>query len=369
MTFKDIYYTVPIEDHLQVLDCLLLAAPGSASQTLLTVRNYFVRRIEVAFYGHVFDTSAKGLPAKHALQFLQSELENYRTIDTTKADVRKYFITCCLLTFIQERYIEFLSACEQNTRAQRRKDTCDICRDKPKYCKRCKKTAWTWVQIYERYIPDDTTDANVVVFYRHMPKYFQLLGESFAHFMLLCASPGKVNASWADWWEVESGSDLVFRHGSDCKRAENTHFGNRQNPQSMVNHVCASARTSRVFICSSIYSGGEYTNVEISRLPNNIRKLCQITLQKPTLDTFLASEIYSTQSLENLALASQADCPSTMEAHEYVEFGSLRSGGNLQMRNLARWLQAQLGNLDKVHSFAIFVQSLLQIGPISTEGL
>lgn len=273
-----------------------------------------------------------------------------------------------ILTILQERKAEFVAACEHNTRTQRQMDMC-ACRYRQYSCYSCLCPSWKSVKVYERYIPDSTVDANVVVFYRHIPRYFQLLGESFAHFMLLCASPGKAAASCEDWWEVDGIYDLVFRHGSTSKSAENTHFCNLQRPQSMVNYVIAAARTSHVFICSSMYTGGEHTKAEISTLPNNIRQLCQITLRNTTLDNFLVSDIVPTQSLENQAVASQADCPPTMDAHEYVEFGSIRSGGNLQIRNLARLIQAQLVNLNKLHSFAMFLQTLLQVGPISTEGL
>jgi hypothetical protein len=98
-------------------------------------------------------------------------------------------------------------------------------------------------------------------------------------------------------------------------------------------------------------------------------KMCTFLLPKgPYYD--LQQYLAGTSHTSNEVIANQADCHKDMTIHEFIAFGTLRSGPLLQWMNVLRELRARTLNFRCEEVHLLLAQAVSQVGPSSSdEGL
>jgi hypothetical protein len=94
------------------------------------------------------------------------------------------------------------------------------------------------------------------------------------------------------------------------------------------------------------------------------------TLQLPADGAYkgLQYAVNSTVHTSNEILANQSECPRDLSLHEFIAFGTLRSGSRLQWLNIARELPSRALNFHREAVHTLLAQAAWQIGPLSQSG-
>jgi hypothetical protein len=92
-----------------------------------------------------------------------------------------------------------------------------------------------------------------------------------------------------------------------------------------------------------------------------LRRLCTLQLDKPynAFTDFMAN----TSHTPNSVIASQAKCPVPINLGEYLAFGHLRSGNEIQLRNIMRTVINDSLSLNESGVHNLIIQAIWQAGP------
>ena len=96
----------------------------------------------------------------------------------------------------------------------------------------------------------------------------------------------------------------------------------------------------------------------------DISQYCTITLSSNDTYHPLQFAIDSTADSSNIVLASQSECPQALDVHEFIAFGTLRSGGRLQWMNIAGAIAARSLRFEQPAVHALLMQAAWQTGPV-----
>ncbi|RPA82425.1 hypothetical protein BJ508DRAFT_325423 [Ascobolus immersus RN42] len=114
----------------------------------------------------------------------------------------------------------------------------------------------------------------------------------------------------------------------------------------------------------SLYDRGNKSWAKSSADGVDLTVFCTSTFDVMSIYNSLASfSLHGTGHTSNEVLAKQSECPLDLGLHEFVAFGNLRAGHRLQLRNIARDLQAQCMNLTAPEVHTLIMQALWQVGP------
>lgn len=93
-------------------------------------------------------------------------------------------------------------------------------------------------------------------------------------------------------------------------------------------------------------------------------------LQLPAASPYISLQhfVKGVTHTSNEVIASQADCPDELNIHEYISYGSLRSGGSLQWLNIARELRADILSLSREEVHTLITQAAWELGPLDNSG-
>ncbi|KIM20543.1 hypothetical protein M408DRAFT_130638 [Serendipita vermifera MAFF 305830] len=98
-----------------------------------------------------------------------------------------------------------------------------------------------------------------------------------------------------------------------------------------------------------------------SRGESKLRPLCTLRLDPPykSLGAFIANTTHTPNSV----IASQHNCPVSLNLSEYVAFGQLRSGNNIQVWNVMRAIMSESLSLNEAGVHSLLMQTVWQAGP------
>ncbi|TDL21949.1 hypothetical protein BD410DRAFT_898545 [Rickenella mellea] len=99
----------------------------------------------------------------------------------------------------------------------------------------------------------------------------------------------------------------------------------------------------------------------------NIKEQCTLKIS-PTSPYHVLQSAVSDFPTSNEILANQSDCPKELFLHEFIAFGSIRSGDLLQWMNIVRELRARTLRFGTIEVHSLLVQSAWQVGPSTAEG-
>ncbi|KAJ4476568.1 hypothetical protein C8R41DRAFT_923340 [Lentinula lateritia] len=217
------------------------------------------------------------------------------------------------------------------------------------------------INVHEWPLPSNSNDAKRVCFELSCPESFERWRA--ATWLLLYDVGTEERRNKAQQYGVLPGSYPILRRSppvqftlaTSTKSFKISHYKTRPIP----------ARESDVFVnCGSTWKlydiSTECWAANQPFLEASFLKMCTPSATGPYASLNFSLE--GTSHTSNMVIAAQADCHPDLSLHEFVAFGSLRSGGRLQWMNIARELVA--GDLsfhcESVH--ALLVQAALQVG-------
>ena len=102
----------------------------------------------------------------------------------------------------------------------------------------------------------------------------------------------------------------------------------------------------------------------------NLDSYCTLRLPQDgqSLYRHLQSVVAHTTHTHNEILANQGDCPVNLSLHEHIAFSSLRSGSQLQWKNIVRELRTNVLTFSREEVHTLITQAAWQIGPLSSDG-
>ncbi|KAF8303458.1 hypothetical protein DL93DRAFT_2185103, partial [Clavulina sp. PMI_390] len=101
---------------------------------------------------------------------------------------------------------------------------------------------------------------------------------------------------------------------------------------------------------------------------SSLSHYCTFKLASDNRYTKLQFSINTAALLPNQAIAQSSESL-TVDIHEFIEFGTLRAGGKLQLLNITRAIAARSLSFDQPAVHILLLQALWQIGPLSASNL
>ncbi|KAJ8596434.1 hypothetical protein M405DRAFT_726216, partial [Rhizopogon salebrosus TDB-379] len=149
--------------------------------------------------------------------------------------------------------------------------------------------------------------------------------------------------------------------GSETKSFLNSHYRSRSLPCT-VDDICVNngLRFRLYDTTTFVWVSGDFLGADIA-------DIC--TYQVPS-GPYNALQHYlsGTQHTSNEVLADQAICHADLTLHEYIAFGSLRSGNLLQWINMLRELRARTLTFRDPAVHLLLLQASLEVGELLTDG-
>ncbi|KAJ8592789.1 hypothetical protein M405DRAFT_879736 [Rhizopogon salebrosus TDB-379] len=303
------------------------------------------------FYQSPQLTSLKLNIEKDAEKERKQKKNELRTLNKTYADLQKRTEALSHDSFVNSRGWD----CHP-------KKTCGKCRLE-------KQMQSMMITVHEWPLPVRELDAIVVVFELACPIAFDMWRSVTFHILIDICTPEDVPPSHPFKTLPKYAALQCYRKchpkqrltlASDAKPFANTHYSRTHIPTSEDN-VCVN--NGLVFRPFDITTDAWAANV-LSHYDSS--KLCTFILPKGpygTLQRYLAD----TSHPSNEVIANQADCHKDMTMHEFIAFGSLRSGERLQWMNVLRELRARTLNFRREEVHLLFAQAVSQVGPFSSE--
>ncbi|KYQ92558.1 hypothetical protein DLAC_06549 [Tieghemostelium lacteum] len=208
------------------------------------------------------------------------------------------------------------------------------------------------ILVFEEALPSDDTDQNIVIFDQFIPDDYVYIMDSFAILSTLFASPTSIK--FQEFWS--SKSNTAVRHVklySLTKSFINSHYRSDKLMTVLPNDVIKPCGRKVTGFCI------EEGKVDIPSLNQwdlsihsfEIEKTIQWMIQEDEVD-------------ENTVMAKQYMCPTKiMNPDQFVDFGLMRAGGNLQFRNIARALEGQRLDFNQLETYQLIQQMIYQVGP------
>ncbi|OXA45052.1 uncharacterized protein LOC118437968 isoform X1 [Folsomia candida] len=99
----------------------------------------------------------------------------------------------------------------------------------------------------------------------------------------------------------------------------------------------------------------------------DVKKFTTFGLSPDSLYSNLQWTLESTRHTQNQVLARQVDCPGKLRLVEFKEFGTLRAGHRLQLRNIFRAMIQKTLSFREESVFLLISQALWEAGPASND--
>lgn len=214
------------------------------------------------------------------------------------------------------------------------------------------------IDVAERRLPDDDTEAGIVVFYQQMPDDIRIWCNTIWYCQLEIA-PVVTKVQIVSTWPDQKSSPIFL--GSTTKAVSESHF--------------KSVKVTPALSPDSIFApNGRNLTMAVNDIGN--KKIKCVTTESPSVAqtcTFSIDEYPAYRSLDfvlkevqktnNVVIAEQANCSADITLSEFINFGEVRCGGHLQARNIVRAIQSGFLSFKQEAVFCLLSQALLQIGP------
>ncbi|KAF9064985.1 hypothetical protein BDP27DRAFT_1332732 [Rhodocollybia butyracea] len=223
------------------------------------------------------------------------------------------------------------------------------------------------IEVDEWPLPSGLTDAKGVCFELDCPKPFEYWRA--ATWMLLYDVGAPSHREAAEKYDTLPGSYALPRRSSPVrftlatatKSFKVSHYRSRTIPAREQDVIVNCGSTWRLYeISQGCWAGDRPFQY------SSFRRMCTPSISGKY--KALQFSLESTTHTSNEVIAAQSDCHADLSLHEFVAFGSLRSGGRLQWMNIAR--ECVTGTLtfrsEAVHT--LLLQAALQVGNWENEG-
>ncbi|KAL0572352.1 hypothetical protein V5O48_009608, partial [Marasmius crinis-equi] len=247
---------------------------------------------------------------------------------------------------------------------------------RPKQCPKCKlekEASSMTIQVLEWPLPSVEWEAKAVVFELDSPLAFRVWRATTYHFLRNVCFPVALReetsipdvrvrlhtySELAPFFTASSASTQKIILASSAKSWLQTHYKGVSIPSTEEKVCLRNALQLRLF--------DAVDDVWISRPFSGctIAQECAYALP-PGPYANLQYSVDSTEHTSNQVLANQFECSRELSLHEYIAFGSLRAGENLQWLNILRELRARILTFSQDAVEILIMQAALQMGPLS----
>ena len=162
----------------------------------------------------------------------------------------------------------------------------------------------------------------------------------------------------ATWSRQGTSGRITF--GSETKSFPKSHYRNVKIPAAEDSVCVNNGLRFRL-----------YDSMRKEKVPSsfhlNLDSYC--TLRLPDgLYRHLQYAVAHTTHMHNETIVNQGDCPVNLSMHEQLAFSNLRCGSQLQWKNIARELRANILTFSREEVHTLVTQAAWQIGPLSNDG-
>ncbi|KAG2129503.1 uncharacterized protein EDB93DRAFT_118250 [Suillus bovinus] len=243
---------------------------------------------------------------------------------------------------------------------------------KKKCCQKChveKEMKSMKIHVHEWPLPEREQEAIAVVFELACPVAFDMWRSMTFHVFVDICTPEKISSTHP--FMALPKYDVLRQYrtchakqrltlASDAKPFSKCHYSNTHIPASDTKVCVNNGLRFRPFDTTT---GAWVTN---ALLRCDVTKMCTFILPKGPYSG-LQQYLAGTSHTSNEVIANQADCHKDVTIHEFIAFGTLRSGPRLQWMNILRELRGRTLNLRREEVHLLLAQAISQVGPFSSD--
>jgi len=240
-------------------------------------------------------------------------------------------------------------------------------------CSRCKLQVQAnamCIDVHEWPLPTRPLEAEAIVFELKCPPVFALWRTRTYQILRDIGMTNTVQSKFtppvllegysglAAWSQQGTSGRITF--GSETKSFLKSHYCSLRIP-AVEDSVCVNNG-----LRFRLYDSVREENVP-SSFDLNLNSYCTLRLPEG-LYLHLQYAVAHTTHTHNETIVNQGDCPVNLNMHEQLAFSNLRCGSQLQWKNIARELRANILTLSREEVHTLITQAAWQIGPLSNDG-
>ncbi|KAG1750414.1 uncharacterized protein EDB91DRAFT_1243991 [Suillus paluster] len=347
----------------------LLLQKAAALERLGLLQEYVAARTRDARSGFSIFSDSAHIDAFAVRYYHQSEeLQSYkqRIVDDADAVRKKRMVDLCDKNNRYKRLTNELDAltCDYSYRWRGWSQHFSDCHQ----CQKWRERYWLSIEVHEWPLPESIDDAAIVVFELSAPIAFKMWRSFTFHFLHDICTPSRR--------PIQSATQYMLLTHKPLSRYHVEHPGQRitlasETVSTHTPHKSLPCTESDIFVSNElrlclydtikgVWISGSLRNTDISAL-------CTYVLPEGPYHG-LQSYLSGTQHTPNEVLVSQATCHAELTLHEFIAFGSLRSGTLLQWINILRELRARTLTFRDPSIHLLLLQASGEAGELSTDG-
>ena len=229
------------------------------------------------------------------------------------------------------------------------------------------------IGVHEWPLPESTVQTQLVIFELSPPRAFTAWREITYTVLFDIGMPSTSNK--ADHPQLLLNAFSGLRRWAACHKYHRITLGSTTKSfcdQTHYKKVHIPADESDVFVNNGLsfklYDRKSKSWAARPFLGSTIAHLCSPPILVSSPYSKIHSFVSGTGHTSNEAIASQANCPTGLNPHEYIAFSSLRSGPRLQWLNIARELSSSSLSFRREEVHTLITQAAWQLGPL-TDGV
>lgn len=350
----------------------ILLRKSESIQSLLILRNYLHGRHSRAKHGSIFNDelsessfSVQYFLNSNSLQELKGQIEAQAHADREAR--RRQFAS------LEAEYIkltEQAESIEHNHQQQRKKTSTGTC----KKCSLTRKAARLKIQVHEWPLPKDTLSSQATVFELQCPPMLQAWRSTTYMILYDFCRPGLSVTGNSPKAEMKLTNYVGLRHY--YKGQSRIIYASTTKPFTQSHY--SKQKIANVNLSSVLVDNGMRYQLFDTSLNRWVKKsfsdcsvdnLCKFTLHSSSPYHSLQYALQGTVHSANRPIAEQAGVPPELNIHEYIAYGTLRSGAMVQWFNILRELRARTLSFDRLEVHLLLVQAALETGNLAEQEL
>ncbi|KAG5349231.1 hypothetical protein C0989_005139, partial [Termitomyces sp. Mn162] len=341
-------------------------------QSLISFRNYLHTRHSRAQHGSIF--SDRISESSFAIRYFldSSTLQRLKRKIETKAKTERQAKQQEFAS-LQAKYKQLTEEAKPlNHHHPQRKDKST--------CKKCSltgKAASLKIQVHEWPLPEETLSAKATVFELQCPPVLQAWrSTTYAILYDFCrprlsverksSKSPKAEMNLADYVGLKdyyTGRTRIT-YASTTKPFMKAHYSKQK-----IANIDLSSVLVNNGMCYRLFDTKLNRWVAGSFADSSVNSLCKFVLPTSSPYYSLQYAMQGTTHSPNQPLAEQAGVPPELNVHDYIAFGTLRSGGMIQWFNILRVLRARTLSFDRLEVHMLLIQAAMETGNLEGQEL
>eukprot|EP01088_Endostelium_zonatum_P016698 TRINITY_DN4620_c1_g1_i1.p1 TRINITY_DN4620_c1_g1~~TRINITY_DN4620_c1_g1_i1.p1 ORF type:complete len:3251 (+),score=438.35 TRINITY_DN4620_c1_g1_i1:210-9962(+) len=357
----------------------LLLKKQEEQQLLCKIEKYFNQRNSCAYPSLIEEDN----PTHQSFPVRASQQES--ELSRSMSDKLKRW----LQTIEQEKQSKEIEFQDKKERCQRLKAQSDNMKEHGKwinrrgitvhdrYCQKCRlysEASNMTMAFYEEELPQSKVAQLAIVFEHVIPEEIACYRDMLFSFtrevmhQITMKKNSKVYYEWRNAFKGSSkSSSALFSLSSTVKSTTSSHYKQSQlkilSAYSAAEYIVTCGKNTKYTSSSSVFETNSGTNV----LPDKAKRFCTFDVSSDPVYGKLQCYLDDSKHSQNEVLGKQILCPQALSLTEWLEFGSLRAGERLQLRNMYRVMEQNSLLMKDTAVYYLFCQALWQSGERDDE--